>query len=611
VRALSRAIDGRFASLKGLFIALTDAGSLPVIRAALEGPSPLRAAFALELLSQAPDDDVRALAPELNRLTAHDDEQIRAAALDQLARVADAADEPAVRERLLDPEALVREAAVRALVAHHGQRSAELLGELLRSDRPAVRTAALAHLVGAGASYGVRVLDRAYMEDRLKSAGSGGVDERAEMALAAAGLRDDPEAGRFLDPFLDDPDPRVVSTALRSAALLGRVDCADRMIAALAEPATRAAARDALAQLGRAAIHPLARVLMDERAPASVRRAIPVVLARIPEQATVDALVRLVLAPETDQLLDFRSIKALGKLRARGDGLAFDRHLVLEVAAREVEAARRYAAVAAALRRDTAEPSRATALLARALDEGWLERREGLFRCIGMLHPAHEVYRTWLAVSSGVVARRANALEWLEHTIGHETYRGFADVIEPLAPPVGGSASAHVATAELLGDGDSWIARLARVAHSPESTPHTRETMELIEKVFLLQRVDLLRGARGAHLALLASIAEEVEVPAGHVLIPAGEPTGAMYIVTRGQVTLQGVGEHIQLGPEQAFGTWALIDADPSPIEATASEPTRLLRITRLDLHDLLADHSELAVALLQGLARRMRNLVA
>jgi CRP-like cAMP-binding protein len=164
---------------------------------------------------------------------------------------------------------------------------------------------------------------------------------------------------------------------------------------------------------------------------------------------------------------------------------------------------------------------------------------------------------------------------------------------------------------DLEQDGDSWIARLARAVGDASDHPNDTDTMELIEKVFLLQRVDLLQGARGSHLALLASIAEEVEVPSGHVLIAAGEPTAAMYIVTRGAVTLHGVGDHIQLGPEQAFGTWALIDENPSPIEAVASEPTRLLRITRLDLHDLIADHSELAVALLQGLARRMRNLVA
>lgn len=611
VRALARAIDGRFASLKGLFIALTDSGSVPVLRAALDSESPLRAAFTLELLAQAPADDVRALAPELNRLATHEDEEIRVAALTQLARIADAADEMVLRASLDDEEASVREAAVRSLVARYPEDPGGVLGDLLASDRPTIRTAALTYLVAAGPGSGVRILDRAYIEARWETAGRGDVDARAELALATAGLHDDPDAGRFLDPFLQDPDARVVSTALRSAALLGRVDCCPRMIAALAIPSTRQAARDALATLGPPAIGPLERALMDERTDARIRRAIPGVLARIPHQATVDALLHLVLAPETDQLLDFRTLKALGKLRARQPDLVFDPSLVLEVAEREAEAARRYASALARLGREPDAGSSARALLAGALEEAWLERREGLFRCIGMLHPAHEVYRTWLAVSSGVRTRRANALEWLEHTIGHETYRRFADLIEPLAPPATASVGGAVDTHDLENDGDSWIARLARAARTDNAHTNGTDTMELIEKVFLLQRVDLLHGARGAHLALLGSIAEEIEVPEGDVLIAAGEPTAAMYIVTRGAVTLHGVGEHIQLGPEQAFGTWALIDENPSPIEAVASEPTRLLRITRLDLHDLIADHSELAVALLQGLARRMRNLVA
>jgi ATP:ADP antiporter, AAA family len=611
VRTLAQAIEGRFASVKGLFIALTDSDSMPVLREALAGESPLRAAFALDLVGQASEDDVRALAPELNRLVEHPDEEIRVAALDQLARVADLADETVVRPRLTDDSASVREAAVRVLVAQHGGDGRPLLGELLRSSDARVRTAALRHLVAHRLPDGPPVLDRSYIEGRLETAWQGDPEARAELALATAGLNHDPEADRYLDSFLDDPDPRVVSTALRSAALLGRADCCGRMIAALADAGTREAARDALVTVGPAAIQPLSDVLMDETAPPRVRRTVPGVMARIPHQDTVDSLLVLVLAPETDQLLDFRTLKALGKLRARGDDVIFHEDLVLEVAVREVEAARRYAAARARLRRDGGIRDGAAALLDRALGEAWAERREGLFRCIGLLHPAHEVYRTWLALSSGVRARRANALEWLEHTLSHEVYRGFADLIEPLTPPEPPAQRLEVEIAELYDDGDSWVARLARAATAADPDPDHLETMQLIEKVFLLQRVDLLQGARGAHLALLASIAEEVEVPAGQVLISAGEPTAAMYVVTRGAVTLQGVGQHMELGPEQAFGTWALIDEDPSPIEAVASQSSSLLRITRLDLHDLLADHSELALALLQGLARRMRNLVA
>ena len=74
---------------------------------------------------------------------------------------------------------------------------------------------------------------------------------------------------------------------------------------------------------------------------------------------------------------------------------------------------------------------------------------------------------------------------------------------------------------------------------------------------------------------------------------------------------LSGGGERISIGAEGAFGTWALIDEQPSLLEARTMEATRLLRVTRQDFHDLLADHSELALGLLQGLANRVRSLVA
>jgi CRP-like cAMP-binding protein len=82
-------------------------------------------------------------------------------------------------------------------------------------------------------------------------------------------------------------------------------------------------------------------------------------------------------------------------------------------------------------------------------------------------------------------------------------------------------------------------------------------------------------------------------------------------VVTTGEIGLHGGGEHMAMAPEQAFGTWALIDEEPARLTAQANRPSRLLRITRSDFHDLMADHPELALGMLQGLARRMRSLVA
>ena len=135
--------------------------------------------------------------------------------------------------------------------------------------------------------------------------------------------------------------------------------------------------------------------------------------------------------------------------------------------------------------------------------------------------------------------------------------------------------------------------------------------MDLIEKVFLLQRVDLLRDAQSAHLALLASIAEEIDVAPGTVLLRRDEPAGALHVLIHGGVKLSGAGGEITSGAGMAFGTWALIDEAPSIVEAVATEPCRLLRIGRDDFFDLLSDHPELAIGLLQGLARRVRTLVA
>jgi CRP-like cAMP-binding protein len=134
--------------------------------------------------------------------------------------------------------------------------------------------------------------------------------------------------------------------------------------------------------------------------------------------------------------------------------------------------------------------------------------------------------------------------------------------------------------------------------------------MDPIEKVFLLQKVDLLQGARSGHLALLASIAEEVDVPAGTALLDEGAPSAALYVVVRGAVELRGVGGTLTASDGAAFGTWALIDQAPSLVSAQAREPSRLLRISRGDFQDLIGDHPELAIGLLQGLARRVRTIV-
>jgi ATP/ADP translocase/HEAT repeat protein len=612
VRTLARSIEGRFASVRGLFGSLADSTTWDVLRRGLAAEDPLRTKFALDLIAQSGVNDVRALAPELQSLLDHPSAEIRIRALDLLERFPQVVPAAVLRPRLLDASPAVREAAVRAWCAASGNGAA--VEELLSSDAIAVRTATLACIArGELRGAGELAIRRCYRIEAWKDPVPD-AERRAELAMAAGALAGDAHAERLVESLLDDPDPAVASAALASAARLGMWRTYPKLIEALGAPSTREAARTALTLVGEDAVPVLTEHLLDERTDPLVRRAMPSVLARIPSEAAVRALLHAVIAPETDPWLDFRTIKALSRLRSRHPELTFRPGPVLEVIRHEVSAARRYAAGFGALA--AAAPEDAITVVTRtALADAWRQRRECAFRCLGLLNPADEVYRCYLAVT-GATPTRANALEWLEETVGYSLFRE----IEPILRPEPGAEMPARPPAEVLAalhdDADVWIAACAAAVSrslGPAQAPSEPDGshMDLIETVFLLQRVDLLKDARSAHLALLAGIAEPIDVDRDAVLIREGDPNEALYIVTRGQVALEGVGGQIDVDDGGAFGTWALIDEASSPVQARATEPTQLLRIRRVDFLDLVADHPELAIGLLQGLARRIRTLVA
>jgi AAA family ATP:ADP antiporter len=642
VRTLARSIRGRFASFQGLS-ALSDASTQEVVRRALQGPDPVQTSFALDLVDQSAGTDTRPIADALHDLLDHDSEEIRRKTLAILTEDPDSIDWDRVRLRLEDPSPAVREQTVRALAAASPGRRADLIAELLTSDRAVVRTAALACLArGEIEADSGDLLGSSYIEEAWARAQAGDRGARMELAVATGALPSHPRSGEILDALLGDSDPEVASAALRSAGLLNRPDLHTAMIEGLRRSATREAAREALAGQGARAVEKLAATLLDETAHPAIRRHIPSVLARVPDARAVEVMLHSVVASETDQLLDYRTLKALSKLRERDPSLDFENDQVMSSIRREVEAGRRYEQARRCLNRVGAEGPYAS-LFRKSLGEAWAERQEGVFRLLGLLYSPEEMYRCFLAIRTGDRSTRANAIEWLEETVDRALFEELAPVLGEIRLPAE-SPSPSQSIQPLLQDGDPWIARLAIATAAEVGEPWSRnalndiietsdreefrdlarrmlgrgrhrggdEPMDLIEQVFLLQKIDLLRDARSAHLALLASIAEEVDVRPDTVLIRQGEPTNAMYVVIDGLVELEGVGnQRLEASEGQAFGTWALIDEAPSLVTATVLAPSRLLQITRNDFYDLLSDHSELALGLLQGLARRVRTLVA
>ena len=644
VSSLARSIEGRFASLRGTYVPLVEQGTRKMVKEALASGDPPKIAFALDLIEQGDSEDVEPFVSELRSLTESESVDLRVRALDILARAPEIVDESVLRARLTDPSPRVRERAVRALVAAAGRSPDALFEELLGHPDAGTRSATLACL---GRSVEPDVAARAVRPIFSRYESLNGDPDRAtrlEVAVATGMLPADAVVEEAVRRLLNDEDDDVARAAVASAARLGTPELMREALAALGSTRTREAAREALAREGERVLEPLMTALAARDTDPSVRRSIPAVLGEIPRPAVVEALIDAYMWPETEQVLDDRALRALSRLRGTTD-LTFPEGAVRQAVEREVAATNRYITALEAVETLPAAPS--VALLRRSLREAISGRRESIFRWLGLLHSPSGMYRSYLAIESGEDRPRANALEWLESTVGHATFTS-------LRPALGEGVDASftgdplVALRELWSDEDVWLARLAMWAgfaadpastrealavHAPEDPGLRRsaariqsrsdesrtrtidpesDDMDLIEKVFLLQNVDLLGGARSEQLALLASIARDREVEGDRVLISREEPADGLYVVIDGEVALSGVGgKTIKVEPGGAFGTWALIDREPSLLEARTAGPCRLLKIQQSDFRDLLVEYPELGLDLLQGLARRLRSLAA
>jgi len=130
------------------------------------------------------------------------------------------------------------------------------------------------------------------------------------------------------------------------------------------------------------------------------------------------------------------------------------------------------------------------------------------------------------------------------------------------------------------------------------------------EKLELLQRIPLFAGLDRHKIERLGMLAEEVDVPAGKVLMRQGESGGDMMVLVSGHVGVERDGERINtLGPGDFFGEIALIERGPRTATCTTESPARLLVLNHRDFHSLIEEFPEIAALVLATLAHRVRRL--
>ena len=127
-------------------------------------------------------------------------------------------------------------------------------------------------------------------------------------------------------------------------------------------------------------------------------------------------------------------------------------------------------------------------------------------------------------------------------------------------------------------------------------------------KINLIKGVPLFAEASKAQLAEIASIADEVDLPAGKTLITEGDSGREFFILIDGTADVTQGGKKIGkvMGPGDFFGEIALVSKAPRTATITTTSPVRALVVTDRAFRQLLEKSPEIAVGVLTALAERL-----
>ena len=133
-----------------------------------------------------------------------------------------------------------------------------------------------------------------------------------------------------------------------------------------------------------------------------------------------------------------------------------------------------------------------------------------------------------------------------------------------------------------------------------------------VERVLILKGADLLKEVGPRHLLGLAEVAREIEISKGETLYGEDDLADALYMVVEGRVRLS-TGERTtsEVGPGEAFGTWALVDDSKRGHRAECIEDGLALVLQRDDFYDRAAGDLTLLQEVLRVLAKRLRSIVS
>jgi CRP-like cAMP-binding protein len=130
------------------------------------------------------------------------------------------------------------------------------------------------------------------------------------------------------------------------------------------------------------------------------------------------------------------------------------------------------------------------------------------------------------------------------------------------------------------------------------------------DKLKLLASVPLFARCGRKDLERIGRLAEEIDVPAGKVLMREGEIGQEFFLIVSGKVKIERNGKLLRnLGPGDFTGEIALVQEEPRTATATCETDCRLLVVAHREFHTMLDQNPEFRRSVMGALADRIRRL--
>ena len=656
LRSFRESIDAQAITPDAVMTPAGEAATVETLVEELSNPDATSVLYAIDLLEAM--DKPHLVTPLLLR---HESGAVRVRALRALAsgrsRVAERWKDT-VERMTREDDVDVRAAALMTLAALDHRDAAAVMPDHLDVPEPRVVVAAAAALARSAETTDVERAEatlRRLIDDTRGTA----VDGRKEAARALSRI-DDPRFRMLLVPLLEDHHVEVALEAIRSARDLGASDglFLPALFSRLGHRVLRHAARETLVACGEEIVPALRYALENPHEHFWVRRNIPGILALVPSQAAVDALVGSL--GTGDGFLRYKVVAALERLRRDHAHLVVPRAEVEDLLMRQSAVYCNVLTLRHNLLSQTAAPH--DSVLERALAERLDRVLDRIYRLLGVLHEVDDVTAARHAIERGSAKRRARAIEYLDNLLRANVRKRILPLIDESAPEakvdhanhvlgtrprnvedtlaqlihddnpvVAASAVHYVAGREALLpqliDDVEWVSQHRAATHPRVSAAADwvlatrdpsraragadRDGLPVVELADRLGSIPIFEFASVDELFRVIESGQEVRYAAGQAVGTEGA-TEAVELVIDGTVR-QAVGreKHRDVRAPDVIGLEEVLQGAPTLHAALAHEPCVCFRIRADDFMAMVADDVHLAKGLfrlLLGSAGSRRN---